>query len=265
MKYKTFMFITIHVLFTVNIFPQSRSFDEIFPGLNKDIRNAAFSSSGYVKSSKKTSGFNIITNNQKTGIDSQIVKFILDKNPGYITESIYVISVNPQNASLLNVYNALGKIRDLKGRLYDSATRKKTVPLFEDATRVISEKNTSAIPDPPPSLAVPLSETVYIKLKDVNFGNSYYRGEMSLFQNGLRYSMTNFKSLTYYLIPVIKEGNFIAQLYFEPVNEGILIYSLASAEISDFYASKISMNSAITKRLEVLISWAADGISGINK
>jgi hypothetical protein len=254
-------FISINLLFTINVFSQSSSFDEIFPDLNREIRNAVFSSSGYVRSSKKTNGFSIIANSQKTGIDPQIVKFILDKNPGYVTESIYVIPVASQNVSLLNVYNALGKIRDLKGRLYDSATRKKSVPLFEDATRVVSEKNTSAIPDPPSSLIIPLTETIYIKLKDINFGNSYYRGEITLFQKGLRYSMTNFKSLTYLFFPVIKEGKFIAQLYFEPINEGLLIYSLASADISDFYASKIDINSAITKRLAVIISWAEDGIS----
>jgi hypothetical protein len=60
---------------------------------------------------------------------------------------------------------------------------------------------------------------------------------------------------------VIKEGNFTAQLYIEPIEEGILIYSIAGADISDFFASKIDMDSAIIKRLAVIVSWAADGIN----
>jgi hypothetical protein len=112
---------------------------------------------------------------------------------------------------------------------------------------------------------VPEKETVYLRLKDVNFGNSYYRGEMALVQNGLRYSLSNFKNITYFLIPVIKEGKFIAQLYFEPIEEGLLIYSLAGADVSDFLASKIDMGSAISKRLSVMISWATDGIAKLKK
>jgi hypothetical protein len=83
---------------------------------------------------------------------------------------------------------------------------------------------------------------------------------MSLVQNGLRYSLTNFRNISYLFVPVIKEDNFIAQLYFEPIQEGLLIYSIAGAEISDFVASKIDIDSAITKRLNVIISWAVDGI-----
>ncbi|MDR2257702.1 MAG: hypothetical protein LBE14_00980, partial [Treponema sp.] len=61
--------------------------------------------------------------------------------------------------------------------------------------------------------------------------------------------------------PVIKEEKFIAQLYFEPITEGVLVYSIAGADVSDFVASKIHMPSAIAKRLAVIISWVVDGIS----
>jgi hypothetical protein len=81
-----------------------------------------------------------------------------------------------------------------------------------------------------------------------------------LVQKGLCYTLTNFKSLSYFFVPVIKEGNFIALLYFEPIKEGVLIYGFAGVNISDFFASKISVDSAITKRLAVITSWAAEGI-----
>jgi hypothetical protein len=241
-----------------NIFAQTRSFDEIFPNLNKDIRNSVFSNSGYVKSSQKTSGFIIMGNDKNSKLDPQIVNNVLRKNPGYLVESILVVPDSSVN--LLNIYNALGNIRDLRGRLYNSATRNQAVPLFEEATRIQSNKQTNAIPDPAPSKTLPRTETVYIRLKDVNFGNTYYRGDMALVQNGLRYTLTNFRNISYLFVPVMKEEKFIAQLYFEPIQEGILIYSVAGADISDFVASKIDIDSAISKRLNVIISWAADGI-----
>jgi hypothetical protein len=250
----------ILLFFVNNLFAQTRSFNDIFPNINDNIKASAFSESGYVKSSHRKNGYIIMGNEQNSKLDPQIVNYVLRKNPGYLVESILVLHENSGSVSLLDIYNALGKVSGLKGRLYNSTTKNQLVPLFEDAVRIKSDKQTSAIPDPAPSKTLPKSETVYIRLKDVNFGNTYYRGEMALIQNGLRYTLTNFRSMNYLFVPVIKEENFTAQLYFEPVQEGILIYSAAGAEISDFFASKIHMDSAISKRLNVIISWAVDGI-----
>jgi len=83
---------------------------------------------------------------------------------------------------------------------------------------------------------------------------------MSLIQYGLCYKLTNFKSLSYFFLPVIKEGSFIAQMYIEPIQEGVLIYSIAGMDVNDFVASRVDIDSAIAKRLNVFVSWVADGI-----
>jgi hypothetical protein len=238
---------------------QLRAFNDIFPNMSKNERSEAFGDDGFVKTNTKKNGFDIIGGNT-VGIDPDILKKVLDMDPGYLVESISIIPEKPEDVTLLDIYNALGKIRNLKGKLYSSFTRKQLVPLFEEATRITSEKNTASIPDPPPSAALPQEETAFLKLKDINFGNSYYRAEVKLYKNGLCYTLTNFKSLSYLFVPIIKEGNFIALLYFEPIKEGVLIYGFAGVNISDFFASKISVNSAISKRLGVIASWAADGI-----
>jgi hypothetical protein len=236
---------------------ETRSLDLIFPGLPAETRSAAFSSGGYIKSSERDSGFVRIAS---SGLDSGISEAVLDKNPGVLVESLLVIP-KKRGIGLLDVYNALRNIRGLKGRLYHSHTRDEDVPLFEDATRVASSGRTNPISDPGPASRVPDSETIYIRLKDVNFGNSYYRGDMTLDEFGLRYRLSNNKNLTYLFIPVIKEEKFIAQLYFEIIEEGALVYSIAGADVSNFVSSKIDMPSAISKRLAVIISWVADGIN----
>jgi len=246
-------------IFVLNAYAQMRSFEQIFPAADEHILAASFTETGYVRASQRTSGFSLI-GRQNSGIDPQIINIVLNRNPGYIIESITVIPVDPNTVSLLDIYNALGNIQDLKGRLYRSATRNEEVPLFEDATRIRSERQTSAIPDPPPARFVPQSETVYIRLRDINFGNTYYRGEMSIVQNGIRYTMTNFRNMTYLFVPVIREERFTAQLYFERITEGVLIYSIAGVDISDFFANRIHISSAIEKRLAVITTWAADGI-----
>jgi len=261
---KKIIVVFLYLSSVTGIYAQPRAFNDIFPNISQNIRNAALGPEGYVISSQRANGFQIIGNSRNCGLDSQIVNNVLAGNPGYLVESITVIPGNPGFASLLDVYNALGNIQRLSGRLYNSYTRNQEIPLFEEATRVLSERRTTAIPDPPPARILPRSEIVYIRLKDANFGNTYYRGEMAIIQNGLRYILTNFKSLSYFFVPVIREGRFIAQLYFEPIQEGILIYSIAGADIPEIFASRIDMNSAIAKRLAVITAWASEGIINTN-
>ncbi|MDR0316718.1 MAG: hypothetical protein LBH97_07455 [Treponema sp.] len=252
------------MFFMFPLFAQTRSFGMIFPGLPENIRTAVFSNEGYIITSEKSSGFNLLSGTAGQGslLDPQIAGTVLSIQPGFIVESLRVIPGAPGAVSLLDVYNALGNIRGLKGRLYHSHTRDGDIPLFEDASRMENERKNVPIPDPRPASTLPSSETVYIRLKDVNFGNSYYRGEIRLTQYGLRYSLSNYKNLSYFFIPVIREEKFIAQLYFEPIQEGVLIYSIAGADVSDFISSRIHMPSAISKRLAVIISWVAEGIGG---
>jgi len=237
-----------------------RSFSGIFPGISQEIRNSAFSQSGHVSFGKDPYSLALTGNIKNTGIDLQITDFVMTGNPGYIIETLTVIPLDHSSDSLLNIYNALGKVSGLKGRLYYSETRNKLTPLFEEATRIASEKRTTPVADPAPASVLPSHDTVFLRLRDVNFGNTYYRSDISLLPYGMLYRLTNFRNINLLIIPVIKEGNFNAQLYFEPIKEGVLIFGIAGADISDFAASKIDMQSAIAKRLSVFISWAVDGI-----
>jgi hypothetical protein len=239
--------------------PAKRSFNEIFPEIPAAVREAVFTREGYTKSTQKISSSNLVASG-KSAVDPQIIESVFSKRPGFLVESIMVIPDKSEKYSLLNVYNALGRTRGLKGRLYRSQTRNEFVPLFEDVTRLESAKKNVPIPDPAPASNIPPSETIFMRLKDVNFGDSYYRGEMTLFQRGLRYSLSNYKNISYFFVRVLKEEKFNAQFYLELIKEGILLYSLAGADVSDFISSRIDMESAISKRIAVIIGWVVDGI-----
>jgi hypothetical protein len=259
MPKKTILLIlSIGIFWLIPLSAQTRSFDDIFPRISSVIRDRVFSPAGFIESSEKSGGFRLLDSN---GLDPRLSGGVLNNQPSVLVESLRVIPRGNTPSSLLDVYNALGNIRALKGRLYHSATRDQDIPLFEDATRIAGAKKTSSIPDPGPAASIPPSETVYIRIKDVNFGNSYYRGDIRPDNSGLLYRLSNYKNLTYLFIPVIKEEKFIVQLYFEVIAEGVLVYSIAGADVSAFVSSKIDMPSAVAKRLAVLISWAADGIS----
>jgi hypothetical protein len=248
------------LLFLFPAWGQARPFDDIFPYLDRDKKEQVFSEGGVIRSFRSGGSWEF-NPSPSSGIDLQ--SRIMRKGPAYIVESLTVVPYSGRPLGILDAYNVLGKVRDLKGRLYHSATRNADIPLFEDATRLESSRRTGAIPDPPAASTLPSPETVYIRLKDVNFGNSYYRADISSDSYGLLYSLTNFKSITYLFFSVMKEEKFNALMYLEPLEEGMLVYSVAGTDVSDFVASKIDISSAVGKRLAVFIDWVAGGIRGI--
>ncbi|MDR1126560.1 MAG: hypothetical protein LBL06_00365 [Treponema sp.] len=235
------------------VFGQTRALSDVFPSLDAGQKTAVFSKEGIALSSKEgklslrpvSAGLNMTEGIQK-------------RNFPYVTE--YLVVLPFQNVRLLNVYNALSQIRGLKGRLYNSATKGQAVPLFEDATRIMSDRKTTPIPDPARATVVPQSETIFLRLRDANFGNTYYRADIVTTSRSILCTLTNIRSFNFFFVPVIKENNFSAQLYVEPVKEGVLIYSIAGTNVSDFVARYVDMNSAIKKRLDVLNVWIVDGI-----
>jgi hypothetical protein len=232
---------------------QMRSFSGIYPSLDQNSRTAALSQEGYSKTVSGPGSLSLLPPGANPAVDSGF----LGRNPSFTIEAVRLVPQSPPG--LLAVYNSLRKIQGLKGRVYHSATKDKFVSLFTDAVRVESPRKTSTtLPDPPPA-STTQSETIYIRLKDANFGNCYYEIKIQPGSRGIFCTLTNFKPLNYGIFPVMKENKFNAFLYVEPVTEGIMVYSAASAEVSDFVSGQIDIPSALRKRLAVIIEWMIDG------
>ena len=234
-----------------------RSFDELFPGLEDSTRNEVFSEEGLIRSIRIHESLEFIP---ATTSGINLLSTVMRASPSFLAESLLVIPGSGRMQDNLDIYNALGRIGDLKGYLYHSHTRQAEVPLFEEATRMSGDRRSNPISDPPPASMVPASETVHIRLKDINFGNTYYRGDMDLGPHGITYSLANTRNISYLFFPAIREGRFSAVLYMEPLKEGVLVYSMAGADASDFVSNRIHIPSAISKRLEVFIAWVRDGL-----
>jgi hypothetical protein len=245
------------ILLSFSLAAQRRSLDTVFPGLDAGTRDRVLGE-GFINSSLRSAGFTLLS---PAGFESSMTDYVLRRQPACLIESLRVLPET--GADLEDVFGALQNIRNLKGRLYYSETRKAHIPLFEEATRIRGPKKNTPVADPPLGPAAVRAETVYLRLKDANFGNTYYQGDIVPQGNGLLYRLSNTKTFFAFLIPVIREEKFIAQIYFEPVEEGVLVYGLAGADVSDFISSKIDMASAIGKRMAVILSWVTDGIKNV--
>jgi hypothetical protein len=240
------------------LFCQRRSFNDIYPGVDKERQAEIFSAGGFSRTGEGSGGLLFPPGQARQDISA----FILSRSPRYIGESIRVVPYGKKGGGLLKVYNALSRVEDLRYQTYPSSTKGKDIPLFVEATRIEGPGKNKALPDPGPSAILPASETNYLRLKDANFGNTYCQAQLSTKTQFLLYSLTNFKTLYYGIIPVMRENSFNAQLYVEPLTEGFLIYSAVGVDVSDFIARWIDIPSAIGKRVNVIVNWLAEGIGG---
>ena len=255
---------TIRQIFTVLLFvmpvfclfSQPRRLAELYPDISEEQRSRAYSAGGYLYYGAKSENLTLIP---QTGKTLPISKSSLGQKPGFFVEALRIVP--RKNISLLSIFNALEKIRDLKGRTYYSAGSKKHLPLFTDAVRIEGPGKLNVfLPDPLPALAVPAIKTMYARLTDARFGNCYFDITLRSDQHGIQYRITNFKALTYGPIPVVKEWAMTVMIYIEPVEEGLVLYCLAGSEVSDFIARYVDIPSALNKRMEIFTNWMLDGI-----
>jgi hypothetical protein len=253
---KQFAYTAFLVFTALPLFAQGRSFDQAFPGISSRQKAEVFSPEGYLYSGTAAENLTIVL---RTGGNIRVHKGSLGKNPGFFVEALRVIP--RKNISLLSIYNSLERIQALKKQLYHSATKDRYVPLFENATRIEGPgKIRVLLPDPPPASTLPSLETMYVRLTDANFGNCYYEISFATNLRGILYRIQNFKTVTFGPIPVMRERTFTALLYIEPVEEGLAVYCLAGAEVSNFIAKHVDIPSALNKRMDVIIKWMLSGI-----
>jgi hypothetical protein len=246
----------------ISLFAQLRSLNDIYPEVSEADKAKFFSEEG---NTRLIHNLNDLKFTPPVPNNFNVLGALPAKKYSHIVESVRVVPYNGKKADLLSIYNAFCKVRNLENLLYHSFSQDKYIQLFESASLVESKKRYyTLIADPQPALSLPQTKTMYLKLKDYYYGNTYY--EAGIAPNvsnapgqGLLFSLTNFRPI-YYVIPVIGEGKLLAQLYIEPVEEGILAYSASGADVSNFVAKQISIWSVIEKRLDVFLRWMLNGL-----
>ena len=234
-----------------------RFFDEIFPGMEESQKSKAFGEAGFKRPFERHESRSVIPGSD-SGID--LFSVVMEKKPTHFIEALLVIPYEGEMLDLLDAYNAVGRIEDMKNHSYLSRNREMKIFVFEESTRIESARKNKPIPDPPPSMTIPASEEIFLYLKDRYFGNIYARGDLSTNRYGLTLKLTNFRTIRYFLFPVMRAEKLCAILYLEPLEEGMLVYGMAAVDIPDFIASRINISSSVERRLNVFIDWIKKGL-----
>jgi len=234
---------------------ESRSFNDIFPGLSLGQKSIAMNGRGLRHSFEKD-GFPALVPNPYSGIN--LLDGVAAKKPSHIIEALIVVPYNSRELDFLDIYNALRKIKNIQN--HTVSVRGNEVKVFADTTRLESAQKRRPVPDPPPSGTLPCSETMYLRFVDQYMGDLYIRGEVSIGLYGITYSLSNFRDVSYSIFRIMKAESFSAVIYLEPVKEGILVYSVSGFYIPGFIARRVNLTPSMNNRITVLVNWITEGL-----
>jgi len=233
-----------------------RSFDEIFPGLSRSQKAMAKSNTGLRYSFAKA-GSQMLIPNPDSGID--LLSSVMKKKPSHIVEALVLVQYNSKKElDMLDIYNALGKIENIKDQSIPFNGR--DIHIFVETTRLESARNRKPVSDPLPADDLPLSDTMYLRFTDAFFGTLFIRGDVSISLYGMTYSMTNFTDVRYSFFPIMKAERVSIIIYLEPVKEGILVYSVSGFYLPGLIANSANLSPNIDRRITIFLNWIIDGL-----
>ena len=250
----SFFFEAPPLIYEVPVY-EIRSFNTIFPNLSPMQRIMAMSNNG-LRNYFVKDGSPVFMPNPDLGID--LLGSVMRKNPSHLIEAIAIVPDYGRDLDLLDIYNALGRIEKIKDQ--SVLLNGSDFYVFTESTRIESARNRRAVSDPLPASMLPFSETMYLRLKEINLGNLFLRGDISISMYGITYSMTNFTDVRFLLIPLVRAERFITTLYLEPVMEGILIYSVTGFYLPGFIADRVNLTPNINRRITIFINWISEGL-----
>jgi len=249
-----FVFEAPPLIFEVPSF-ETRSFNDIFPGLTQVQRAIVMSGRGFRNSFEKDESPTLIP---KADSGINLFNSVMAKKPSHIIEALIVMPYNKRELDFLDIYNALRRIKNIQD--HTLSIRGNDVKLFLDTTRLESAQRRRPVPDPPHADRLPFSETMYLRFIDQYMGDLYLRGDISIGLYGITYSLSNFRDVFYSIFRIMKAESFSAIIYIEPVKEGILVYSMSGIYIPGFIAHRVNLTPNMNNRITILVNWINEGL-----
>jgi hypothetical protein len=231
----------------------ARPLSSLYPNLDPAVLAAATSARGYSASAEAAPR---LLPAGEAG--AALARALEGRKRSFLIETLALIP-GLKAESKLAVYNSMTKFRGLSGLTYSSKSKGSGAVLFSDVTRISDLRRAERLPDETVA-SLPESAEHLIRLKDANFGSSYYRVELDTRAPGIVFAMTNARALTYFLIPIIAEGGLFCIFYVEPIREGLLIYSIDGGNLPSAAEKQVNLSSAVRKRAAAISGWLASDI-----
>lgn len=253
----TLLFFSSSLAFSTPLSPEPpRSLAALYPAIAPETLAKARSLEGLSASADTAAGLAFVPVGEAGAF---LMRTLEGRKYSFLVETLGFIDDAPGPGSRsggdkLGLYNAMTRFRNLSGVTYRSHSRGEGAVLFDDVTRISDLKKAQALPDEA-ATSLPERSEYLIRLKDANFGTSYYRVELDTRQPGIFFSMVNAKPLSVFLIPVVGEGGLFSFFYLERTKEGLLVYGVSGGLVAGAAAKQVNLPSAVRKRAAALRGW----------
>jgi hypothetical protein len=194
------------------------------------------------------------------------LRALFDKNrealsPGVMVEAL-VRYEKPKNAARPSwteaerkaLFNEVVALSSLEGIQYYSASRK-TMRTFYESSRVIDgPESKRVLPDPffsdPPALL-----SLYVRQKDLTFGDNIYRYDYRTGEDFLVLIQENLTSMNNGIIPVLGKNKLRSLVALIDAEDSFLVYFVSMAKATAIPGIKERVGASFTNRAEAVLKW----------
>jgi len=174
----------------------------------------------------------------------------LYRKPAFIAES----SDGWSDTQRTGVFNQIMAVSSMTGLQYYSASRG-TMRTFYEYSYVVDGPDTKKrIPDPV-FTGVPEALTLFVRQKDLTFGDNIYRYDIVANQDAIYLTQVNITALTITLIPVIRRGNLTTVMAVIDCGDSILIYAASMAKALSFPGLWDRISDSFSNRAQAVLNW----------
>ena len=194
-------------------------------------------------------------------LQRQVEALRQDLGPSVIVEVLYLYR-KPPGAEMgawtageeLRLYNEIVSLSTLAGIKYFSASRGEMRILY-DFSHIIDGPSTRVpLPDPVFS-QLPAEFNVYVRQRDLTFGDNVYRFDFFTSPGALIISMENMTALSVGIIRAIGRNNLRSAVAILDAGEYILVYVVSMARAASVPGMRERIGNSFTNRAEAIIHW----------
>jgi len=154
----------------------------------------------------------------------------------------------------LKLYKLLRDGSRLAGIEYFSASRYTYRTFYSESYAIDSLESKKKIGDPTVK-EIPGRSSVFLFQNDLTFGKNYYEATYRYAGDSIAMTTVNRSKFTYYLMPVIAQGNFLTHIVVVPLQEKIIVYFLSCSKVPGMFGMQERIERSFTNRAEALYTW----------
>jgi hypothetical protein len=190
-----------------------------------------------------------------------IARTLQDLDPSFLVETLRVYH-KPSGASLPvwsraernALFNQCLALSSLTGLEYYSESRKRMHTFYETSTIIDSPETKRPLPDPVYDVP-PANALLYVRQKDLTFGDNIYRYEYHSRNDALLFTQENLTALSLVLIPAVGKHRLRSVVAVLDAGADILVYVFSAAKATSFPGLNERIGSSFSNRADAILRW----------